>query len=122
MERKAQENLDAARMLVAGEEVCTNAAASRAYYAAYHACWVLMEDAGHQVPQTARGTYFPHKELPELARRAQVLTDEDSEALAFLESQRVVADYFREDLTLEVTVSCVERAERLVGLLSGEIA
>ena len=120
MERKAQENLDAARMLVAGDELCTNAAASRAYYAAYQACWVLMEEAGHQVPQTGRGSYFPHKELPELARTAHVLTDEDSEALAFLESQRVIADYFRDDLTLEVTSICLERAERIVALLSRE--
>lgn len=41
-ERKAWENLEAAERLLQGEP-SPNAAASRAYYAAYQACWVAME-------------------------------------------------------------------------------
>jgi uncharacterized protein (UPF0332 family) len=114
MERKAQENLEAARALLGLDEPCTNAATSRAYYAAYHSCWALMADAGRRPPTTERGTYFSHKELPEQAKLAGVLNDEESELLEFLEGQRVVADYFFEDVTANVARDCVRSAEMIV--------
>jgi hypothetical protein len=68
MERKAWENLAAARTLLQGEEPCPNAAASRAYYAAYHACWVAMVEAGNEPPEVRPGSvYFPHAEALEAA-------------------------------------------------------
>ena len=123
MDRKAHENLEAARLLLAQEHACTNAAASRAYYAAYQACWAAMVDRGIPVPQTERGEYFPHKMLPSQARRAGLFRDEDEqEDLIFLESQRVVADYSQEDVTLRSSRECLGIATRLVNCLLSRLS
>ena len=82
MERKAWENLAAARVLLEVEDPCPNAAASRAYYAAYHACWHAMNEAGITTPEVRAGIYyFLHDPLPYEARRAGVLDDQASEGL-----------------------------------------
>lgn len=114
MEQKAKENLGAAKALLLVGDEYTNAATSRAYYAAYLACWTLLVDQGHQPRTTDRGTYFPHKELPDLAQNAGVLTDDERDQLEFLESQRVVADYYRDDVTARIAHDCLESAERFV--------
>ena len=119
MEREAQENLIAARALLEREDPCTNAATSRAYYAAYQACWTRMLDADHKPAATDRGSYFLHKELPGQARAAGVLSPEESEELEFLESQRVVADYYRDDVTELTAQESVASAQRLVARMLG---
>lgn len=117
MEKKALENLEAARVLLGQDDACTNAATSRAYYAAYHACWALMEDRGHDVPITNRGRYFGHKDLPGHAHDAAVLSLNEAEQLEFLESQRVVADCYQEDVSARIARDCVVAAEALVARL-----
>jgi hypothetical protein len=86
MERKARENIAAARILLKEEEdACPNAAVSRAYYAAYQACWVAMVQKGHEAPEARPGaSYFPHAKMPHLARDAGVIDDRQSRALAGL--------------------------------------
>jgi len=118
MERKALENLSAARLLINGDP-CTNSAVSRAYYAAYHGCWTAMVEAGHPVPESSRGRYFGHKTLPEDAEDAGVLNADERDDLEYLEGQRVIADYAPEDVGLATAHDCVHRAARLVGGLVG---
>ena len=64
-----------------------------------------------------RGTYFAHGEMADLAQRAGVLSHEESEELRFLESQRVIADYFSEGITLGVAQQCLTAAQSLVARL-----
>ncbi len=118
MERKAIENLEAARLLMANEaDPCPNAATNRAYYAAYQACWALLTEKGVHPQRTERGTYFPHKALPEIAVNARVLTAQQGDQLEFLESQRVIADYFADEVSARMAQQCVLDAETLVALL-----
>jgi hypothetical protein len=120
MERKSLENLEAARLLLDLSEPCTNAGSSRAYYAAYLACWFAMVGRGAQVPITPRGRYFSHKALPGQARAYGLLSEDQADDLAFLETQRVMADYSEEDVTHEVSRQCLQIACYLVDHLLGE--
>jgi uncharacterized protein (UPF0332 family) len=121
MERKAWENLAAARVLLEVEEPCPNAAASRAYYAAYHACWQAMNEAGIPTPQVRPGIYyFLHEPLPQEALDVGVLDGQGCDALEWLVQLRVVADYLVEELTVEVASSALELATRFVRRLLGE--
>ncbi|WP_146210142.1 HEPN domain-containing protein [Vitiosangium sp. GDMCC 1.1324] len=121
MERKAWENLAAARVLLDVEEPCPNAAASRAYYAAYHACWHAMNEAGIPTPEVRSGVYyFLHDPLPYEARRAGVLDDQGSEGLCELVRLRVAADYLQEDLTVERARAALETATTIVRGVLGE--
>jgi hypothetical protein len=120
MERKSRENLEAARLLLGLIEPCTNAGTSRAYYAAYLACWLAMVDRGTLVPMTPRGRYFSHKDLPGQARDCGLLSEDQADDLAFLETQRVLADYSEEDVTHEVSHQCLQLACYLVDHLLGD--
>jgi hypothetical protein len=118
MERKAHENLVAARVLLEGDP-CTNASISRAYYSAYQACWAALVERGKPVPETPRGRYFPHKELPALARASGVLSDDEQDDLEYLEGSRVLADYGEDDLGAAAARECLGLANRLVYKLLG---
>jgi uncharacterized protein (UPF0332 family) len=121
MDRKAWENLAAARVLLDVEEPCPNAAASRAYYAAYHACWHAMNEAGIPTPEVRPGvSYFLHDPLPHEARRAGVLDDRASEGLHELVRLPVAADYLEEDLTVERAREALEMATAIVQRVLGE--
>jgi len=121
MERKAWENLDAARVLLAVEDPCPNAAASRAYYAAYHACWYAMNAVGIPTPEVRPGVYyFQHDPLPRDAFVAGVLDRQASKDLSWLFEVRVVADYFEEELTVELARRALEKARTFVRRLLGE--
>ena len=118
MADKAWENLEAAERLLEGTAPCTNASTSRAYYAAYQACWAAMVSAGHSVPTLAAGAYFPHKTLPTLAEDASVLDDLRAEDLRLLEGRRVKADYFEDRVSeAEADDSHVIAKELVSGLL-----
>ena len=120
MERKARENLEAARVLLTQEDPCTNAATSRAYYAAYQACWSAMNDAGRAAPEVRPGVvYFPHSDLPGEAVAAGILTNEQASDLETLAILRSWADYGADDITLEQAAWSVSVAEGLVGFLVG---
>ncbi|WP_158502147.1 HEPN domain-containing protein [Vitiosangium sp. GDMCC 1.1324] len=121
MERKAWENLAAARVFLDVEEPCPNAAASRAYYAAYHACWHAMNEAGIPTPEVRSGVYyFLHDPLPQDALEAGVLDRQASEVLDWLVDLRVAADYVVDDLTVELVKEALEMATSFVRRLLGE--
>jgi len=121
MERKAWENLAAARVLLDDEDPCPNAAASRAYYAAYHACWHAMNEVGIPTPEVRPGVcYFLHDSLPYEARRAGVLDDQASEGLYDLVRLRVAADYLEEDLTVELARKALVTATAIIQRVLGE--
>lgn len=79
-----------------------------------------MVDHDHDPPTTDRGTYFPHKELPGFAQSVGILSDEERDRLEFLEGQRVIADYFQEDVTARSAERCLASAERFVVRLDTE--
>lgn len=121
MERKAWENLAAARVLLDVDEPCPNAAASRAYYAAYHACWHAMNAVGIPTPEVRPGVYyFLHDPLSHEARRAGVLDAQVSEWLFELLELRVAADYLEEDVTVEEAREALEAAAAIVRHVLGE--
>ncbi len=121
MDRKAWENLSAARVLLDVEDPCPNAAASRAYYAAYHACWHAMNEVGIPTPEVRPGVYyFLHDPLPYEAHRAGVLDDRTSEGLYELVRLRVSADYLEEELTVARAKEALETATAIVQRVLGE--
>jgi uncharacterized protein (UPF0332 family) len=121
VERKAWENLDAARVLLQWEEPCPNASVSRAYYAVYHACWSRMNEAGFETPEVRPGVfYFQHGDLPSEVLEAGVLDSRASDELEDLRELRVTADYFPEDLTAEQAEHALRTADALVRRLLGE--
>ncbi len=121
MERKAWENLAAARVLLDDEDPCPNAAASRAYYAAYHACWYALNALGIPTPEVRPGVYyFLHDPLPYEARRSGVLGDGASQELFDLLELRVAADYLEEDVTVEEAREALEAAAAIVRHVLGE--
>jgi uncharacterized protein (UPF0332 family) len=121
MERKAWENLAAARVLLEIEDPCPNAAASRAYYAAYHACWHAMNEAGIPTPEVRPGVYyFLHDPLPGDALEVGVLDRQAGKALRWLSELRVVADYLGDELTVELVKRALEKATAFVQRLLGE--
>ncbi|HEX8437612.1 hypothetical protein [Archangium sp.] len=121
MERKTWENLAAARVLLDDEDPCPNAAASRAYYAAYHACWHAMNAVGIPTPEVRPGVYyFLHEPLPHEAYRAGILDTSASDVLTGLADMRVTADYLEDELTVEQVRTAVELAAAFVRHLLGE--
>jgi uncharacterized protein (UPF0332 family) len=121
MERKAWENLDAARVLLGLEDPCPNAAASRAYYAAYHACWFAMNEAGYETPEAHPGIfYFHHRQLPSEAVEAGVLDTRASDELEKLRIWRVSADYLKDELTVDEAELAFKTADAFVRGLLGE--
>jgi uncharacterized protein (UPF0332 family) len=121
MERKAQENLDAARRLLESDDPCPNSSVSRAYYAAYHACWSAMVNAGYPVPVVRPGVrYFKHDEFTQKAVAARVLDEQGGLDLDFLLIQRLKADYYEDDVTVEEARSALRVSEALVHRLLEE--
>ena len=121
MERKAWENLSAARVLLENEDPCPNAAASRAYYAAYHACWHAMNEAGIPTPEVRPGVYyFLHEPLPGDAIEVGVLDEQASKVLRWLAQLRVEAGYVVDDLTVELVREALDMATGFVRRLLGE--
>ncbi|HZH12738.1 MAG TPA: hypothetical protein VE057_00100 [Archangium sp.] len=121
MERKAWENLSAARVLLDVEEPRPNAAAWRAYYAAYHACWHAMNEAGVPTPEVRPGVYyFPHEPLSLAACRSGILDARLSEGLLELIELRVSADYLEEDVTVAEAREALAAATVIVRHVLGE--
>jgi hypothetical protein len=126
MDRKARENLDAARHLLELEEPCSNAAATRAYYAAYHAVWARLQELGEQVPEVRPGArYFPHRPSKDLesigdtAERLGALADAEIADLEILWAYRVKADYKPDDVVDAEARECIRASDRIVQRLSG---
>lgn len=98
MKLKALENIRAARTLTELTRPCPNAAASRAYYAAYLACWFRLSEDGHPVPLHGARRYWRHDTFPNEILKAGIVDEEGSEVVDYLYSQRVIADYYPDDI------------------------
>jgi uncharacterized protein (UPF0332 family) len=120
MRWKARENLSAAKLLLGAADSHFNSCVSRAYYAAYQACWAAMVVEGHPPTPDDRGAYFRHATLPKEAREAGVLNAQQSKDLGLLERWRVVADYLNDLLTKEQATQACDLAARLVDALVDE--
>lgn len=117
---KSRENLSAAKLLL-GSDDHLNACVSRAYYAAYQACWSAMVVEGHEpTPSDRGGAYFRHATLPKEAREVGVLNADQSIDLGLLERWRVVADYWDDLLTKEQAKLACDLADGLVNALVDE--
>lgn len=118
LQEKAIENVEAADRLLDtsdGElEPLNNAAASRAYYAAYVAVVDRMLLSGRSLPD--RG-YFKHDSFPDDAFHDRLLTSELREMLVWLRDLRVKADYSEDQVNDEEAALAAERAKVLVGAM-----
>jgi hypothetical protein len=119
LDEKARENLDAAARLLPRDEAdwvepLPNAAASRAYYAAYLAVADAAQRAGHDLTSSAHD-YYRHDSLAADARRWGILDgDDDVDALSLLHGRRIKADYYEDQVDLVEANEAVEIATSLV--------
>ena len=110
---KAQENLDCAEDLLAW--MYYDAAANRAYYAAYQAGWHFLAEKNIPIPTKNGRTYWPHD---------KILTALEDEGMApflgwdrefdYLQQQRVKADYRADKLKQSAIESALPHARRIV--------
>jgi uncharacterized protein (UPF0332 family) len=129
MIRKSLENLTAARHLLGLREPCTNAAATRAYYSAYHAVWARLEELGERAPEVRDGVrYFPHthmrnpdhESIADAAERCEALTADEVADLETLRDLRVKADYGPDDVVAAEAQACLRASSAIVNKLVEE--
>lgn len=120
LQEKAIENLEAAERLIDTRdgdlEPLNNAAASRAYYAAYAAVADRVLRAGRPLP--GKG-YFRHDSLPDDAFHHGFLTSELRETLVWLRDLRIKADYEEDQINYEEAALAAERAKALLHAMVG---
>ena len=113
---KAHENIDAAERLLpddsGGRDGLFNAAASRAYYAAYHA--VAHDAQRRQRAFTSDKEYYRHDELPADAARWGILDADQAEDLGWLLQLRLKADYYEDHVEVDEASEAFEVARALV--------
>ena len=115
LHEKAVENLEATDRLLDTRdgdlEPLNNAAASRAYYAAYVAVADRVLRSGRRPPEKG---YFKHDTFPDDAFHYGVLTGEAREMLVWLRDLRVKADYEEDQVNYEEAALAAERAKLLL--------
>jgi uncharacterized protein (UPF0332 family) len=120
LQEKAIENLEAAdRLLDTSDgdfEPLNNAAASRAYYAAYVAVADRVLRSGRPLPEKG---YFKHDSFPDDAFHYGFLTSELREMLVWLRDLRVKADYEEDQVNYEEAALAAERAKVLLDAMVG---
>lgn len=122
-DEKARENLEAAERLLPGEEGLTdalsNAAASRAYYAAY----LAIADTAQRIRRgfTDRDTtYYRHDTLPDDAFAWRILDEDRRDDLRWLRDLRIKADYFEDQVTLAEASEAYDVARHILEMLPEE--
>jgi uncharacterized protein (UPF0332 family) len=122
-DEKVRENVEAVERLLpddAGEhDALNNAAASRAYYAAYLAVVDRALRQGRSFTGMKHG-YFRHDSLPSDAVIWHILDEDTSEDLAWLRDLRIKADYLEDIVLLEEASQALEVARTLVNRTSKE--
>jgi uncharacterized protein (UPF0332 family) len=121
LDEKARENLEAVeRLLVRSDdgqiEPLSNAAASRAYYAAYQA----VADCAHQQGlsfDSHEPQYYRHDTLPDRAHRWGILDEDSTDDLARLRDLRVKADYYKDMVEYDEASEAQVMARRIVATL-----
>lgn len=121
LDEKARENLQAAERLLpddADRDGLLNAAASRAYYAAYLA--VADRALRDRVDFTNHeASYYRHDGLPDDALRWGILDEDGRDELTLLYGLRIKADYLEDQVELEEASEAYEAAARMVTNLLG---
>ncbi len=121
---KARENLEAVERLLpddSGElDALSNAAASRAYYAAYLAVAHAAQRSRRDFTHDDRD-YYRHDRLPEDAHQWGLVDADGSDDLRWLYGLRVKADYFEDHVSLEEASQAFDVAKRLVGAVLAEV-
>ena len=114
---KAQENLDCAEVLMGWKYY--DAAANRAYYAAYHAGWHFLVGKNIPVPSKNGRTYWPHDRILTALEDEGMNPFHDWDAeFDFLQQQRVKADYRADKVTQSAIESALPHARRIVEWVS----
>lgn len=119
---KARENMEAAKYLA--EMGLPNAAASRAYYCAYHACWSILDASGLKPDKVRNGNpWWSHEHVAENVCThgpREFTQDLRDEYKHFLLEERQIADYFEEDVESKDLEKCLELAEKILGIAGGQ--
>lgn len=117
-DEKARENLEAVERLLPDDsglvDALSNAAASRAYYAAY----LAIADRAQQQRRdfTDRGsTYYRHDSFADDARTWGILDHDESDDLRWLYHLRLKADYYEDQVSHEEASQAFEVARQLLG-------
>jgi uncharacterized protein (UPF0332 family) len=119
---KAEENLEAAERLMPDDEsgsaeAWPNAAASRAYYAAYLAVADVAQRRG--IPFTSEDPdYYRHRTFPADATRWGILDEDSRDDLELLRNLRVKADYEEDHVDRHEATLAIGMARTLVRVLS----
>jgi uncharacterized protein (UPF0332 family) len=120
LDEKARENLEAVERLVStgegGRLPLSNAAASRAYYAAYLAVADRAQRDGRGF-DSARSEYYRHDTFPDSALRWAILDADLRDDLSWLRDLRVKADYWEDQVSYEEVSEAADVAEQFVALL-----
>jgi uncharacterized protein (UPF0332 family) len=124
-DEKARENLEATERLLPDEDGArdglANAAAARAYYAAYHAVADSAQQSG--IPFTAGAReYYQHDRLPSDVLAWGLLDADGCDDLRLLYDRRVKADYYEDLVELEEASEALDIARDLVSRLLREEA
>ena len=113
---KAKENFEAVDRLLETRdgdvEPLANAAASRAYYAAYQVVVDRVVRTGRQVP--AGAMHYKHDVLPDHAFHFQILTHDLRESLIWLRDLRVKADYLQDQVEYDEASAAYDRAKQII--------
>lgn len=123
-DEKAWENLRAAKHLLPTDDDDSlvgkfpNAAASRAYYAAYLAVAHRAQADAREFTST-RDPYYKHDALPDNARAWRLLDEDGCERLELLLGRRIKADYLEDHVSILEANDAVEIAQLLVNELLG---
>lgn len=115
-DEKARESLEAVERLLPdedGRDALANAAASRAYYAAY----LAVADGAQRRRRgftDREATYYRHDRLPEDAAAWGIIDRAGSDDLRWLRDLRIKADYFEDQVSLEEASEACEVARAMV--------
>jgi hypothetical protein len=123
LDEKTRENLEAAERLLptddGARDALPNAAASRAYYAAY----LAVADRGQRLQRafTDRDvTYYRHDTLPDDAYAWGIVDDDRRDGLRWLYGLRIKADYFEDQVELAESSDALTVAKDLLDVMLEE--
>jgi uncharacterized protein (UPF0332 family) len=120
LDEKARENLEAVERLVSTGHgnllPLSNAAASRAYYAAYLAVADCAQRGGRDF-DSPRSEYCRHDTFPDNALRWTILDADSRDDLCWLRDLRVKADYWEDQVSYDEASEAADVAKQFIALL-----
>lgn len=85
-------------------------AVSRAYYAVYLAGWFLLEQQGDEPPDTDGRRYWRHPDFGLRLLRATIVDDDGREFVEHLQSKRIQADYYPDEIEADEARALADEA------------